>query len=88
MIKTNMLTLYRRPECPFCRKVLDMAEESGIALEKKDISNPTVANELVAKGGKKQVPYLFDSETGVVMYESMDIIAYLRAHYAPGAKPV
>lgn len=83
-----MLTLYCRPECPFCRKVLDTAEESSIALEKKDISNPAVAAELAAKSGKEQVPYLVDSETGAGIYESMAIIAYLRAHYAPGAKPV
>ena len=83
-----MLTLYRQSTCPFCRKVLDTAEELGIALEKKDISDPAIAAELVAKGGKKQVPFLIDSGTGVGIYESMDIVAYLRAHYAPGAKPV
>ena len=37
--------------------------------------------ELIAKGGKKQVPYLIDAERGVSMYESGDIIAHLEQHY-------
>lgn len=76
-----MLTLYWRPTCPFCRKVLDTAEELGLTLQKKDIADPAVAAELVERGGKRQVPYLVDTARGVELYESMDIDAYLRAQY-------
>ncbi|MFZ3044184.1 MAG: glutathione S-transferase N-terminal domain-containing protein [Minisyncoccia bacterium] len=77
-----MLTLYRKTGCPFCLKVLDTAKELGITLEEKFISDDAVAAELVARGGKRQVPYLVDSDRGIEMYESADISAYLREHYS------
>lgn len=76
-----MLTLYRRTGCPYCLKVLDTANELGLTLEEKLIDDPKVAAELVARGGKQQVPYLVDSERHVEMYESADISAYLRENY-------
>lgn len=76
-----MLTLFVRTGCPFCHKVLDTVAELGIAVEQKNIADQSVADELVALGGKRQVPYLVDSDRGVALYESMDIDAYLRAQY-------
>jgi glutaredoxin len=76
-----MLTLYVKTGCPYCHKVLDTGEELGISFEEKNIADDTVASELVARGGKRQVPYLVDSEHGVEMYESGDIDTYLREHY-------
>lgn len=77
-----MLTLYVRTGCPFCHKVLATGEELGISFEERNIADDTIAAELVTRGGKRQVPYLVDSERGVEMYESMDIDAYLREHYS------
>ncbi len=77
-----MLTLYVKTGCPFCHKVLDTGRELGISFEEKNIADDAVAEELVARGGKRQVPYLVDSERGVEMYESGDIDVYLREHYA------
>jgi glutaredoxin 3 len=74
-----MLTLYMRPTCPYCHKVNAVVAELGIEIKEKDIANPENVAELVARGGKRQVPYLVDSARGVEMYESEDIIAYLRA---------
>ena len=76
-----MLTLYVKTGCPFCHKVLTTGEELGISFEQKNIADDAVAAELVKRGGKRQVPYLVDSERGVEMYESGDIAAYLREHY-------
>lgn len=73
-----MLTLYVKTGCPFCRKVLDVGKELGISFDEKNIADNAVAAELIARGGKRQVPYLVDSERGVEMYESGDISAYLR----------
>lgn len=73
-----MLTLYVKTGCPFCNKVLAAGEELGISFEQKNIAEPTIAEELIARGGKRQVPYLMDSEKGIEMYESDDIVAYLR----------
>jgi glutaredoxin len=77
-----MLTLYVKTGCPFCRKVLDVGEELGVTFEEKNIADDAVAAELIARGGKRQVPYLVDSEKGIEMYESGDIAAYLREHYS------
>ncbi len=76
-----MLTLYVKTGCPFCHKVLDTGEELGISFEEKNIADDAVAAELIARGGKRQVPYLVDSEKGIEMYESADIDAYLRNTY-------
>jgi len=73
-----MLTLYVKTGCPFCHKVLDAGKELGIIFDEKNIADDAIAAELVARGGKRQVPYLVDSEKGIEMYESNDIIAYLR----------
>lgn len=77
-----MLTLYVKNGCPFCHKVLDAGEELGIAFEEKNIADDTVATELIARGGKRQVPYLVDTDRSVEMYESDDIVTYVREHYA------
>lgn len=77
-----MLTLYYKPTCPYSQRVLAAAEDANITLNLKDISNDeAVKNELIALGGKKQVPYFVDSERGEAMYESNDIVAYLGEHY-------
>jgi len=75
-----MLTLYVKTGCPFCHKVLAIGEDLGITFEEKNIANDAVAAELIARGGKRQVPYLVDSEHGVEMYESGDIVAYLHSN--------
>lgn len=77
-----MLTLYYKPACPFCQRVLQMADNLKVELELKDITeDETVLAELIEKGGQKQVPFLVDTEKGVSMYESSDIIEYIRDNY-------
>ena len=53
-----MLLLYVKTRCPFCEKVLRRAEELHIALETRDIAEPQYLDELMTKGGKRQVPFL------------------------------
>ncbi len=56
-----------------------MAENFNIELDLRDISESEVfLAELLEKGGDKQVPFLIDTEKGVSMYESSDIIDYFR----------
>ncbi len=76
-----MLTLYVKTGCPYCEKVFATARELGISFDEKNIADDAVAAELVARGGKRMVPYLVDEERGVEMYESADIDAYLRERY-------
>lgn len=62
---------------------MQTAENLGIEFDLKDISeSDEIANELIEKGGKRQVPYLVDTKNGVEMYESNDIIDHLREHKA------
>lgn len=78
-----MLTLYYKPACPYCQLVLGEAEEMGLQLNLKNVGVDTVVvEELIARGGKNQVPYLVDIDREVEMYESNDIIRYLRYNYS------
>lgn len=73
--------LYIMPTCPYCHKVLQFMEAHDIDLPLRDITREPAARErLVEVGGKAQVPCLFID--GAPMYESDDIIAYLREHVA------
>ncbi|MDB5237288.1 MAG: hypothetical protein JWL88_390 [Parcubacteria group bacterium] len=76
-----MLTLYVKTGCPYCAKVLAAGEELGTEFDLKNVADPGIADELIERGGKKQMPYLVDDSTGTEMYESDDIIAYLTEHY-------
>ncbi|NBD73796.1 hypothetical protein GVX82_02015 [Patescibacteria group bacterium] len=76
-----MLTLYMKTGCPFCEKVRTFTDEHDIAFTEKNIADADVAEELIERGGTRQVPYLVDDTSGVEMYESDDIISYLAQHY-------
>lgn len=77
-----MLTLYMKPTCPFCRRVVAVIERLDLEVEMKDIeADATLADELIARGGKRMVPYLVDTKTGVEMYESDDIVLHLQRTY-------
>lgn len=71
------LTLYMFSTCPFCVRVLRAAKELGFELAQRDIhKDPEARAELVRTGGRATVPCLFIN--GEPMYESGDIIAFLR----------
>lgn len=65
-----------------------MAENLKVEFDLKDVSEDDAAREeLIEKGGKQQVPFLVDSEKGESMYETSDIIEYIRDNYANSAAP-
>ena len=71
------LTLYYRPMCPFCRKVLQFMEENSISFSKKDVgADSKNLQDLQGIGGKTQVPCLVID--GKALYESNDIIRWLK----------
>jgi glutathione S-transferase len=76
-----MVTLYINPNCPFCRKTVEVAKEIGVPLTIKDVHEPANEAELIRLGGQKQMPYMTDDATGKAMYESDDIMAYLHQTY-------
>ena len=73
-----MFDLYSMETCPYCKKVLAFAEEKGIPLNTIDIADKSNEEVLIKLGGKRQVPFLVDKERNIQMYESMDIIEYLK----------
>lgn len=78
-----MLKLYTYTTCPFCEKVRRAFADMNISYEEVDAERGTYGSEeLVALGGKQQVPFLVDEEAGVSMYESNDIIAYAQRRFA------
>ena len=70
--------LYVKPGCPFCARVDRFMENAGIELEQRSILEGTNRDDLIAVGGKAQVPCLIVD--GKPMYESMDIIKFLNEH--------
>lgn len=72
--------LYKKETCPYCRKVMQFIADSGRTdIEMKDIAtNEENRRHLVEVGGKQQVPCLFID--GKPLYESGDIIEYLKEH--------
>lgn len=84
-----MITLYYRPTCMFSRQVLATTERLGLDVELKNIDEEALAAELVATGGKQQVPYLIDTEHDIAMYESDAIVAHLQKTYGTptGSRP-
>ena len=75
-----MLKLYVKTGCPYCAAVITKLNELSVSFEERNIADPEVAKELIARGGKRQVPYLVDED--VRMYESADIVQYLQENYS------
>jgi len=86
----KLLEVYEFEVCPFCRKV----REALTILDLEAMIYPcprggTRFRPLVKeKGGKLQFPFLVDPNTGVSMYESNDIVAYLFRTYGDGKVPL
>lgn len=71
------LVLYIRPSCPYCRKVTNYLKKEKKSIPTKDIgTDKNALNELIQKGGKRQVPCLMIN--GKPMYESNDILNWLK----------
>ena len=72
------LELYKMDTCPFCRKDMNEIDRQGRNdIEMHDINrNPEDRETLIRVGGMLQVPCLFID--GKPMYESGDIVAWLR----------
>jgi len=84
-----MLKLYGTTDCPSCRRVLEFARKHNIELEEKDISTDEQSvKEVLEIGGKRQVPFLIDESANISMYESQEIIDYLKQKYVKEDSPL
>lgn len=73
-----MLDLYILETCPYCKKVMAFMKDNDIKFNKHDVSEPESYVTLQELGGKSQVPFLIDEDNDIKMYESDDIIEYLK----------
>jgi glutathione S-transferase len=65
----------------FCRKVLEAARSQSVTLQLKDVSlEEGYKAEIIALGGKYQVPFLVDGKRDEKLFESDDIISYITEH--------
>ena len=80
-----MFTLYYKPDCAFSQRVMQMAENFNITLDLKDVSESEEAMVALQKqSGDTKTPFLVDTEAGVSLIESSDIIDYLREQSKQG----
>ena len=80
------LTLYNMEGSPYCRKVRETLSELDLEYIVRNVAKGSPKRaELKERGGKIQVPYLIDPNTGSELYESDEIVAYLNDGY--GAHP-
>jgi glutathione S-transferase len=85
----KLLELYEFEACPFCRKVREAL--SILDLDARIFPcpkrGPRFREQVKARGGKAQFPYLVDPNAGQAMYESDDIVEYLFERYGSGSPP-
>ncbi len=84
--RAKRLQLYQFRACPFCVKVRRHLHRLNVPVQAVEASEGTAGREeLVAGGGKKQVPCLrIEQDDGSLqwLYESSAIIAYLDEQFA------
>ena len=83
-----MLELYQAEGCPHCEKVREKLTDIGLSyvthnprLADGEVCNPQSYDELLALGGRDQIPFLVDHLGERTLYESDDITAYLDETY-------
>lgn len=86
---TRNLALYQFSACPFCIKVRKEMARLGLPIETRDAQNdPDHRAALEAGGGRVKVPCLLiehDNGEQQWLYESDDIIAWLRERFEPAS---
>jgi len=73
-----MYDLYILDSCGYCKKVMDFMKTNNIKYHKFDTSNKDNVLRLMSIGGKDQVPFLHNEETDEKIYDSDEIIKYLK----------
>ncbi|PSJ42416.1 glutaredoxin [Zobellella endophytica] len=84
----DKLALYQKAWCPYCQRVKAVIGELDLEITEYDTNEPAHLQALLAGGGQRMVPCLrIEHAPGQYywLYESMDIIAYLRRHFGERA---
>ena len=79
----QLLELYSFEASPFCRIAREALCSLELPYRLHNVAQGSARREaFVARSGKMMVPWLVDPNTGVEMFESADIVAYLNDTYA------
>jgi len=74
------IRLYYKKPCPYCKKVLAFLGENRINIEMTNIKERPEARKMLSReNGTRQVPCLYVD--GKPLYESKDIIAFLKKEF-------
>ncbi len=77
-----MLILIHKEECPYCAKVRQFFSDNHVSYVSLVSPTNSPSRDILLKlGGKAQVPFLIDFDKGSFMYESDDIIDYVKQNY-------
>lgn len=76
-----MLICYVRTGCPFSAKVLRAIDETGADVEIRNIGDEAIYEELLERGGKDQVPFLWGDDGDINIYESDTIVDFLHRRF-------
>ncbi len=76
------ITLYRLQACPFCERVVRTLDALGLEYRSRYVEPMHSERNVVKRvSGARSVPAIVDTETGVTMSESANIVAYLERTY-------
>jgi glutathione S-transferase len=82
------ITLYRLQACPFCERVVRTLEEYGLDYRSRFVEPMHSDRDVVKRvSGARTVPAIVDSNTGVTMSESANIVDYLNSTYGNDRGP-
>lgn len=77
------IELYSLDGCPYCEAVHDALDEAGIDYETHWVEGlHSKRNEVRRVSGQRAVPVLVDTDRGVTMNESANIIDYVKTTLA------
>jgi glutathione S-transferase len=83
----RLLEVYSFEASPFCRLVRETLTRLELPYLLHNVAKGSPKREaFVRLSGKMMVPYLVDPNTGVAMFESAEIVAYLERTYGTGER--
>lgn len=84
-----MFELYQAEGCDYSASVREVLTDLGVSYvvhnprsATGEVRNQQTYDQLVDLGGSDQIPFLVDHQRGVTMFESDEIVAYLKKHYS------
>lgn len=81
-VERSAPVLYRHVGCPYCERVVRVADELNIELRSRFVvPKHSERGHVKHISGTRKVPVLVDPNEGLTMAESANIVEYLRTRY-------